>query len=65
LPIDFIYLVLLGVIIGLFAELYSKYVLAMQDLGKRWYKNKFILKMSICGLLLGSIYSFCQALFTI
>ena len=57
LPIDFIYLVLLGVIVGLFAELYSKYVLAMQDLGKRWYKNKFILKMSICGLLLGSIYS--------
>ena len=63
LPIDFIYLVLLGVIIGLFAELYSKYVLAMQDLGKRWYKNKFVLKMSICGLLLGSIYSFLPSSF--
>jgi len=57
LPIDFIYLVLLGIIIGVFAELYSRYVLFMQNLGKKWYKNKFVLKMSICGLILGSIYS--------
>jgi len=57
LPVDFIYLVLLGIIIGIFAELYSRYVLFMQNLGKRWYKNKFVLKMSICGLILGSIYS--------
>ena len=57
LPIDFFYLVLLGIIIGLIAELYSKYVLMMQNLGKKWYKNKFVLKMSICGLILGSIYS--------
>jgi len=57
LPIDFIYLVLLGITIGIFAELYSRYVLLMQNLGKKWYKNKFILKMSICGLTLGSIYS--------
>jgi len=39
LPIDFIYLVLLGIIIGIFAELYSRYVLLMQNLGKKWYKN--------------------------
>ncbi len=58
LPIDFIYLVLLGIIIGIFAELYSRFVLLMQNLGKRWYKNKFVLKMSICGLILGSIYAF-------
>jgi len=57
LPIDFIYLVLLGIIIGIFAELYSRYVLFMQNLGKKWYKNKFVLKMSVCGLILGSIYS--------
>jgi len=57
LPIDFIYLVLLGIIIGIFAELYSRFVLLMQNLGKKWYKNKFVLKMSICGLILGSIYS--------
>ncbi len=57
LPIDFIYLVLLGIIIGMFAELYSRFVLLMQNLGKKWYKNKFVLKMSVCGLILGSIYS--------
>jgi len=57
LPVDFIYLVLLGIIIGIFAELYSRYVLLMQNLGKKWYKNKFVLKMSICGFILGSIYS--------
>ncbi len=57
LPIDFFYLVLLGIIIGIFAELYSRYVLLMQNLGKKWYKNKFVLKMSICGFILGSIYS--------
>lgn len=58
LPIDFFYLVFLGVIIGIFAELYSKYILMMQNIGKRLYKNKFVLKMSICGFILGSIYSF-------
>jgi len=57
LPVDFIYLILLGIIIGIIAELYSRYVLWMQNLGKKWYKNKFVLKMSICGLILGSIYS--------
>jgi len=63
LPIDFIYLVLLGIIIGLFAELYSRFVLLMQNLGKKWYKNKIVLKMSICGLILGSIYSFLPSTF--
>ena len=63
LPIDFLYLVLLGLIVGIFAELYSRYVLLMQNLGKRWYKNKFILKMSICGLILGTIYSFLPSTF--
>jgi len=63
LPVDFIYLVLLGIIIGVFAELYSRYVLFMQNLGKKWYKNKFILKMSICGFILGSIYSFLPSTF--
>jgi len=63
LPVDFIYLVLLGIIIGIFAELYSRYVLLMQNLGKKWYENKFVLKMSICGLILGSIYSFLPSTF--
>ena len=63
LPIDLIYLVLLGIIIGICAELYSNYVLMMQSFGKRWYENKFVLKMSICGLILGSIYSFLPSSF--
>ena len=63
LPVDFIYLVLLGIIIGICAEMYSRYVLLMQNLGKKWYKNKFVLKMSICGLILGSIYSFLPSTF--
>jgi len=63
LPVDFIYLVLLGIIIGIFAELYSRYVLLMQNLGKKWYKNKFVLKMSICGLILGGIYAFLPSTF--
>jgi len=63
LPIDLIYLVLLGIIVGIFAELYSRYVLLMQNLGKKWYENKFVLKMSICGLILGSIYSFLPSTF--
>ncbi len=63
LPVDFIYLVLLGIIIGIFAELYSRFVLLMQNLGKKWYKNKFVLKMSICGLILGSIYAFLPSTF--
>jgi len=37
LPVDFIYLVLLGIIIGLFAELYSRYVLLMQNQLKLFY----------------------------
>ena len=35
----------------------------MQNLGKKWYKNKFVLKMSICGLILGSNYSFLPSSF--
>jgi len=56
-PNDFFYLVILGLIIGIFAELYCKYVLMMQNLGKKLYQNKFVLKMSICGFILGTIYS--------
>tara|TARA_B100000945_G_scaffold319354_1_gene326372 strand:- start:457 stop:1815 length:1359 start_codon:yes stop_codon:yes gene_type:complete len=63
LPIDFIYLIALGIIIGISAELYSKYVLMMQKLGFKWYKNRLVLKMSICGLILGGIYSFLPSSF--
>ena len=55
--LDFIRLILLGGFIGIIAELFSRYILMMQNFGKRLYKNKFVLKMSICGFILGSIYS--------
>ena len=29
----------------------------MQNLGKKLYQNKFVLKMSVCGFILGTIYS--------
>ncbi len=58
LPIDFIYLIGLGVIVGILAQLYCQYVLIMQQLGNIWFKNKLIQKMTISGFLLGSIFSF-------
>ena len=55
--LDFIRLILIGGFIGIIAELYSRYILMMQNFGKKLYKNKFVLKMSICGFILGIIYS--------
>ncbi len=57
LPIDFGYLIILGVIIGLLAELYCKYVLIMQKQGKIWFGNRLTLRMVVCGILLGGMYS--------
>ncbi|KGG14517.1 MULTISPECIES: ClC family H(+)/Cl(-) exchange transporter [unclassified Prochlorococcus] len=58
LPIDFAYLILLGIVVGLLAQLYSHYVLYMQRLGNNWFKKKLILRMTISGAILGSIFSF-------
>ena len=58
LPIDFIYLIVLGVVIGALAELYCRFILSMQKKGNLWFKNKTILKMVTCGILLGLMYSF-------
>ena len=58
LPIDLGYLILLGIVIGILAEIYCRYVLAMQKKGNYWFKNKLILRMTISGLLLGIFYSF-------
>ena len=57
LPIDLGYLIVLGIIVGCIAELYCKYVLTMQQKGKRWFGNRLILKMSVCGVMIGSIYA--------
>ncbi|AAQ00911.1 MULTISPECIES: ClC family H(+)/Cl(-) exchange transporter [Prochlorococcus] len=58
LPIDLGYLIALGIIVGVLAELYCKYVLIMQRKGNQWFKNKLILRMSISGVILGIVYSF-------
>ncbi|ABX09766.1 ClC family H(+)/Cl(-) exchange transporter [Prochlorococcus marinus] len=57
-PIDLGYLIALGIIIGCLGELYSRYVLTMQNKGRAWFGNKIRLKMMICGALLGEIYAF-------
>ena len=56
-PIDFLYLIVLGILLGFLAEIYCKYILKMQILGNKWFKNKSIEKMSLSGLLLGLMYS--------
>jgi len=57
LPIDLGYLIALGLIIGLLAELYCRYVLSMQEHGNKWFKGKLVLRMVLSGLLLGIIYA--------
>ena len=58
LPIDFAYLIFLGIVVGLLAQLYSQYVLFMQRLGNDWFKQRLVLRMTISGIILGSIFSF-------
>tara|TARA_Y100001968_G_C19425546_1_gene754128 strand:+ start:81 stop:1430 length:1350 start_codon:yes stop_codon:yes gene_type:complete len=58
LPIDLTYLIVLGIVIGVLAEMYCKYVLTMQRQGVIWFGNKIRLRMVLSGLLLGGIYAF-------
>ena len=53
LPVDLLYLIGLGVVIGVLAELYTRYVLAMQRQGNRWFGDRLILRMTISGLCAG------------
>ncbi len=57
LPIDLIYLIGLGLIVGVLAELYCRYVLTMQRQGNIWFRNRLVLRMALCGGCLGLIYS--------
>ena len=57
LPVDLFYLIGLGIILGFLAELYTKYVIKMQIIGNKWFQNKTIQRMSLSGLLLGTMYS--------
>ena len=57
LPIDFAYLIGLGAMIGVLAELYTRYVLSMQRQGNRWFGDRLVLRMTISGLILGAVYA--------
>ena len=57
LPIDLGYLIGLGVVVGVLAELYCRYVLAMQKQGHRWFGDRLVLRMVISGALLGGVYA--------
>ncbi|MCP4973629.1 MAG: ClC family H(+)/Cl(-) exchange transporter, partial [Prochlorococcus sp.] len=57
LSIDLGYLVALGLIIGVLAELYCRYVLAMQRRGIAWFGNRIVLRMVISGAVLGGVYA--------
>ena len=58
LPVDLGYLIALGIIIGILAELYCTYVLTMQHYGKILFQDKLILKMVLSGVFIGIMYSF-------
>ncbi len=57
LPIDLGYLIGLGIIVGLLAELYCRYVLTMQRKGNIWFNNRLILRMALSGTILGGMYA--------
>lgn len=56
-PIDILYLVLLGLVIAGLSELYNRYVIAMQGVCGRVFGPRPVLRMALCGLLLGLIFA--------
>jgi len=57
LPIDMGYLIGLGVVVGVLAELYCRYVLAMQRQGNAWFGDRLVLRMVLSGAVLGGVYA--------
>ncbi|WP_415399270.1 ClC family H(+)/Cl(-) exchange transporter [Synechococcus sp. W4D4] len=57
LPKDLIYLVALGIVVGLLAELYTRYVVKMQSLGQRFFSEKIVIRMLLGGIALGCLYA--------
>ncbi len=57
LPIDFVYLIALGIVTGLLAEAYSRYVLTMQIKWDQWFGKSIIFRMTSSGFLLGGIFA--------
>ena len=62
-PIDILYLILLGLVIALLGELYTRYVIAMQGWGGRLFGPRPVLRMAVCGFLLGLIFAALPASF--
>jgi len=58
LPIDLGYLIALGIVVGVLAELYCRYVLAMQRKGDAWFGDRLVLRMVLSGGVLGAVYAF-------
>ena len=56
-PVDILYLVLLGLVIAGLSELYNRYVIAMQGVCSRVFGPRPVLRMALCGLLLGLIFA--------
>ena len=56
-PVDVLYLILLGLVIAGLSELYNRYVIAMQRMGGRVFGPRPVLRMALCGLLLGLIFA--------
>ena len=63
LPVDLIYLIGLGCITGLLAELYCRYVLLMQRYGGNWFAGRPILRTALSGAIIGSFYAMLPNIF--
>tara|TARA_B100001057_G_scaffold90320_1_gene86533 strand:+ start:3128 stop:4450 length:1323 start_codon:yes stop_codon:yes gene_type:complete len=63
IPLDIIYLVILGIIVAIVGEIYTVYLLNFQKKAKEIFKNRYVLKMTFIGALIGIIYSILPEIF--
>ena len=63
LPIDFGYLIVLGIVIGVLAELYCRFILKLQAKNNDWFGTNLTKKLTISGLLIGVLYSLLPDIF--
>ena len=63
LPIDILYLVILGIFVGLVAEVYTRYLIRMQKISGRIFGKSIVIKMVICGGIIGTIYALLPEIF--
>ncbi len=57
LPIDLGYLIFLGVIIGILAELYCRYVISLQKKSNELLGQRLVIRMVGSGIILGGTYA--------